>query len=48
MKGLTIPTVYVFRTIMVCMDCGTAEFTIAEAERKELADRDNRDFRAAG
>lgn len=44
MKGLDIPSVWVFPTIVVCMDCGTAQFTIPEAERKELADRDYRDF----
>lgn len=44
MKGLNIPTVWVFPTILVCMDCGKAQFTIPKAERKELADRDYRDF----
>ena len=36
MKGLNIPTVWVFPKISVCMDCGTAQFTIPDAERKEL------------
>lgn len=44
MKGIDIPTVWVFPTILVCMDCGTAQCTIPEAERRELADRDYRDF----
>ena len=44
MKGLDIPTTWVFPTILVCMDCGAAQFTIPEAERRELAERDYRDF----
>ena len=40
MKGLDIPAVWVFPPILVCMDCGTTQFTIPEAERKELASRD--------
>jgi len=43
-KGLDIPGVWVSPTIEVCMDCGTAQFTLPEAERKELADKDYRDF----
>jgi hypothetical protein len=42
MKGLDIPTVWVFPTISVCMDCGTTQFPIPEAEREQLADRDYR------
>ena len=38
-----MPTVWVFPKIVVCMDCGTTQFTIPESERKEL-DRDYRDF----
>lgn len=45
MNGLNIPTVWVFPKISVCMDCGTAQFTIPEAERKELKERD---YRASG
>ena len=44
MKGLNIPTVWVFPKISVCVDCGTGQFTISEDERKQLADRDYRDF----
>lgn len=44
MKGIDIPTVWVFPTIFVCMDCGTAQFRIPEAERERLAARDYRDF----
>jgi len=43
-RGLNIPTVWVFPTISICMDCGAAHFTIPEAGRKELVDRDYRDF----
>jgi hypothetical protein len=43
-KGIDIPAVWVFPPILVCMDCGTTEFTIPEAERKELTDRSYRDF----
>jgi hypothetical protein len=44
MKGLDIPAVWVFPVILVCMGCGSGQFTIPEAQRKELADRDYRDF----
>lgn len=37
--GLTIPTVRVFPKILVCLDCGAAQFTIPDAERKTLSDR---------
>ena len=44
MQGIDIPTVWVFPKILVCMNCGTAQFTIPEPERRELADNDYRDF----
>jgi len=44
MKGLNIPTVWVFPRVSVCLDCGLAQLTIPHAARKELADRDYRDF----
>ena len=43
-KGLDKPTVWVFPTISVCLDCGAAQFTIPDRERKQLADRDYRDL----
>lgn len=43
-QGLDIPGVWVFPTVLVCMDCGTAQFTIPEAEREKLEDADYRDF----
>jgi hypothetical protein len=42
MKGLNIPTVWIFPRILVCLDCGRAQFAIPEAERKQLGDRDFR------
>ena len=44
MKGLNIPTVWVFPTVLVCVGCGAAQFKLPEAERKELQDSDFRDF----
>lgn len=41
-KGLDIPAVWVFPTIFVCMDCGTAQFAIPDAARKTLAEGDYR------
>jgi hypothetical protein len=43
-QGLDIPGVWIFPTVLVCMDCGTAQFTIPEAEREKLEDGDYRDF----
>ena len=40
MKGIDIPTVFVFPTISICMDCGAGQFVIAQAEREALAGRD--------
>ena len=42
LKGLNIPTVWVFPKLLVCLDCGAAQFSILDAERETLADRDNR------
>ena len=42
MKGLSIPTVWVFPTLLVCLDCGAAQFAIPDAERETLADGDYR------
>lgn len=36
MEGLTKPTVWVFPRLSVCMDCGGALFTVAEAELEQL------------
>ena len=40
MNGLNIPTVWVFPRVLVCLDCGQAQFTIPDAERKTLIERD--------
>jgi len=37
MKNVNQPIVWVFSEIMVCLDCGTAEFVLSEAELRELA-----------
>lgn len=42
MKGLNIPTVWVFARVLVCLECGQAQFTIPDAERKTLIERDYR------
>jgi len=47
MKGLDIPTVWVFPKILVCFDCGVSQFMVPEAQRKELAARDYRDVGGA-
>jgi hypothetical protein len=36
-EGLTKPTVWVFPEIVVCLDCGLAEFCIPETELRSLA-----------
>jgi len=36
-KNVNQPIVWVFSEIMVCLDCGTAEFALSEAELRELA-----------
>jgi hypothetical protein len=39
-KGLNIPTVWVFPRISICLNCGLTQFTIPDAELKTLADTD--------
>lgn len=41
-RGLDVPTVWAFPRLMVCMDCGSTQFTIPKAELKTLEDRDYR------
>ena len=37
LKNIDKPIVRVFPKIVVCLDCGTAEFALAEAELRQLA-----------
>jgi hypothetical protein len=41
LKGLDIPTVWVFPRLSVCLNCGFTQFAIPDAELKQLADRDD-------
>jgi len=41
-ENLTVPTVWVFPEVMVCLDCGYADFSIPEPELQKLADNDGR------
>ena len=36
LKNLDKPTVWVFPQLLVCMDCGFAEFNLPEADREQL------------
>ena len=38
LKGLDKPIVMVFPQLVVCLDCGYTDFTIAQAELRQLAD----------
>ena len=40
MEGLTKPTVWAFPRLLVCLDCGVAQFSIADGELDRLAERD--------
>jgi hypothetical protein len=40
LKNLDKPTVFVFPELIVCLDCGTAEFAVPEAELRQLAKGD--------
>jgi hypothetical protein len=37
LKNIDKPVVWVFPEVVVCLDCGTAEFTVPEAELRQLA-----------
>jgi hypothetical protein len=39
LKDIDKPVVWVFPELVVCLDCGTAEFAVSEAELRELATR---------
>jgi hypothetical protein len=36
LKSIDEPVVWVFPELTVCLDCGTAEFTVPEAELRQL------------
>ena len=36
-EGLEKPTVWVFSDVLICLDCGFAEFSVAKSELDELA-----------
>lgn len=40
LKNIDKPVVWVFPELIVCSDCGTAEFAVPEAELRQLAKRD--------
>jgi hypothetical protein len=40
LKNIDKPIVWVFPEIVVCLDCGTAEFAVPEAELRRLAEGD--------
>lgn len=40
LKNLHKPIVWVFPRLMVCLDCGIAQFTVPEAELRLLVKRD--------
>jgi len=40
LKNIDKPTVWVFPQLIVCLDCGTAEFVVPETELLLLAKRD--------
>lgn len=43
MKGIDIPTVWVFPEMSVCMDCGFAGFTVPGAELEKLDSNEGHD-----
>jgi hypothetical protein len=36
LKNIDKPVVWVFSELIVCLDCGTAEFAVPEAELRQL------------
>ena len=40
LQNIDEPVVWVFPKVLVCLDCGTAEFAVPEAELRQLAKKD--------
>jgi hypothetical protein len=40
LKNIDKPVVWLFPELTVCLDCGTAEFAVPEAELRQLAKGD--------
>jgi hypothetical protein len=40
LKNIDKPVVWVFPELVVCLDCGTAQFAVPEAELRQLAESD--------
>ena len=40
LKGVDKPVVWVFPDVVVCLDCGTAEFAVPDEELRQLAKED--------
>ena len=40
LENIDKPVVWVFPEVVVCLDCGTAEFAVPEAELRQLAEGD--------
>ena len=40
LKNIDKPVVWVFPELVVCLDCGTAQFAVPEAELRQLAKGD--------
>ncbi len=40
LKGIDKPVVWVFADVVVCLDCGIAEFAVPEEELRQLAKGD--------
>jgi hypothetical protein len=38
LKSIDKPVLWVFPELVICLDCGTAEFTVPEAELRQLAE----------
>jgi hypothetical protein len=40
LKNVNKPTVWAFPEVLICLDCGTAEFAVPEAELRQLGKGD--------